>query len=377
MKIEWIFIVFAVLGALDKMLGNRFRLGDKFDNGIMTAGPLLISMSGMIVLAPVLSQGLREVFQPVLSLLHMDMSVLSAFFPVDAGGASMAYELSDNEAVRGYNGIVVSSMFGATFSMVIPLALQMVKKHYHEDVLIGFLCGFATIPGGCIVAGLMLGIPIGEILLNTLIIILFSLVICLGLWKCPRLTQKLFGIIGAILTVVVTLGLVAGIFQQLLGITLIPGIAPISESFAIVGNIAMILAGVFPLLVIISRIFGRAFNRLGVSLGVDYTSVLGLFTTMANSIPVFSMSEKMNRKGRIINMAFGVSAANVFGDHLAFVLAFDRKFALPMIVGKLISGVLAVVVATIVYKRSFAHSEEQEAEMSANSYVPLDNFLSE
>ncbi|MBQ2696487.1 MAG: ethanolamine utilization protein EutH [Clostridia bacterium] len=361
MKLEIIFVIFAIVGALDKIIGNRFKLGEEFDKGIMTAGPLIISMSGMIVLAPVLAQGLKAVFQPALSALHMDMSVLSAFFAVDAGGASMAYELSSDTAMRGYNGIVIASMFGATLCPVIPMALQMVKKTYHEDVLIGLLCGFATIPIGCLVSGLMLGIPLGVLLLDTLLIIIISGIICLGLWKCPTLSQKVFGIIGAVLTIFVTVGLAVGIVHQLLGIELIPGIAPVSESFTIIGNIAIILAGVFPLLSIISRIFNKVFLWLGKVMKLDNTSVLGLVTNLANSIPVFSMLENMNKKGRIMNMAFSVSAAYAFGDHLAFVLSFDRAFAMPMVLGKLLSGVLAAVLAAIVYKRSFGAKEETQA----------------
>ncbi len=360
MKLELIFVVFALIGALDKITGNHFKLGDEFDKGIMTAGPLIISMSGMIVMAPVLATALKAVFQPVLSLLHMDMSVLSAFFAVDAGGASMAYALSDNEAMRGYNGIVVASMFGATLCPVIPLALQMIKKEYHGDVLIGLLCGFATIPVGCLAAGIMLGIPLGNLLLNTLLILIVSALICLGLWKYPVASQKIFAFIGAILTIFVTVGLVVGICQLLLGVELIPGIAPLESSFTIIGNIAMILAGVFPLLGIISRVFNKLFLWLGKALKLDNTSVLGLVTTLANSIPVFSMVENMNKKGRIMNMAFGVSAAYAFGDHLAFVLSFDRAFALPMVVGKLLSGVFAVMLAGAVYERSYAEKNKSE-----------------
>ena len=45
-----------------------------------------------------------------------------------------------------------------------------------------------------------------------------------------------------------------------------------------------------------------------------------------------------------------MSAAFVFGGHLAFTAAFDNSYVLPMIVGKLISGVCAVALALVVYK---------------------------
>ena len=49
-------------------------------------------------------------------------------------------------------------------------------------------------------------------------------------------------------------------------------------------------------------------------------------------------------------MAFVVSAAFVFGDHLAFTLSFSEAYVPAMVVGKLISGVAAVVVAGIMCK---------------------------
>ena len=56
MKLEYIFALFAVVGALDKIFGNRLKLGDEFEKGIMTIGILVMSMSGTMVLAPVLAQ---------------------------------------------------------------------------------------------------------------------------------------------------------------------------------------------------------------------------------------------------------------------------------------------------------------------------------
>ena len=59
----------------------------------------------------------------------------------------------------------------------------------------------------------------------------------------------------------------------------------------------------------------------------------------------------------MLNSAFAVSASFVFGSHLAFTMAFDPSYALPMIVGKLISGVCAVALTFLIYK-----DEKQSAE---------------
>ena len=50
-------------------------------------------------------------------------------------------------------------------------------------------------------------------------------------------------------------------------------------------------------------------------------------------------------------MAFAVSGAVVFGDHLAFTAGSDPQGIIPLIVGKLCAGICAVAVAMLVTKR--------------------------
>ena len=58
-----------------------------------------------------------------------------------------------------------------------------------------------------------------------------------------------------------------------------------------------------------------------------------------------------------MNMAFVVSAGFVFGDHLAFALSFDNAFALPMVVGKLVGGITALILANIILKKGTNENE--------------------
>lgn len=361
MKLELIFGFFALLGAMDMLAGNRFRLGAAFEKGIMTTGPLILSMAGMIVLSPVLAQGISRVLGPVCAALGMDLSVLAGFFPVDAGGATMAYALSDNAPLRAYNGILVASMLGATICPVIPLALQTVPKKFHDDVLTGLLCGIATIPVGCILPGLFLGAEIGPLLLSSLPMLVISGAICFGLWKNPTLVSRLLGWVGKLLMAFVTVGILIGMLELFAGVKAFPQIALLSEAFTIIGNIAVLLAGVFPLLEILSRLLKKPIDALGRKMRISGTSVLGLVTTLANSIPVFSLLEQMDKRGRILNMAFAVSAGYAFGDHLAFVLSYDRAYALPMVAGKVIAGLAALGVALLVSQRQTAVAATPEA----------------
>ena len=157
----------------------------------------------------------------------------------------------------------------------------------------------------------------------------------------------------------VTVGLVGGIFESLTGKVLIPGMTNILEGFEIVANIGIILAGVFPLIFVISKVLGKVFRKLGNILKINDVSVMGFISSLANSIPTFEMAEKMDKKGIIMNMAFAVSGSFVFGDHLAFTMAFDKSFVGAMIAGKLISAITATVVAAFIYKLNYEKKTEK------------------
>ena len=53
--IMWIMAVGAVLGGVDRIAGNRFGLGKRFEEGFTLLGPTALSMSGIICLTPLLS----------------------------------------------------------------------------------------------------------------------------------------------------------------------------------------------------------------------------------------------------------------------------------------------------------------------------------
>jgi ethanolamine transporter len=86
---------FALLGAADRILGNRFGLGKEFEEGILAMGPLALAMLGIISLAPVLADLLRPVVVPVFSLLGADPAMFAGtLLACDMGAGSLALELT-------------------------------------------------------------------------------------------------------------------------------------------------------------------------------------------------------------------------------------------------------------------------------------------
>ena len=59
------------------------------------------------------------------------------------------------------------------------------------------------------------------------------------------------------------------------------------------------------------------------------------------------MVKNMDYRGKVVNMAFAVSAAFVFGDHMGYTAGFAPEMLPAVIVGKLVAGVSAVCVALL------------------------------
>jgi len=162
---------------------------------------------------------------------------------------------------------------------------------------------------------------------------------------------KGFSVFGKLVIALITVGLAAAIVEALTGFALIPGMAPIEEGFLTVGAIAIVLAGAFPLVYAITKVLRKPLLKLGGLLGINDTAAAGLIASLANSIATFGMVKDMDRRGKVVNVAFAVSAAFVFGDHLGFTAGFAPEMLPAVILGKLAGGISAVVVALFLTRK--------------------------
>ena len=350
--IIYLMVLFMVLGAIDRIIGNKFGLGEKFEEGIMAMGSLALAMIGIICLAPVLADLLRPVVVPVYAFFGADPAMFAGtILANDMGGAPLAMELAQSEEAGRFGGLIVGSMLGPTVVFTIPVALGIIEENDRPALARGVLAGVVTIPIGAFVGGLAAGFDLMLVVRNLIPIVLIALLIALGLWKIPEGMVKGFTVFGKAVVVVITVGLAAAIVEELTGLVLIPGLAPLADGFATVGGIAIVLAGAFPLVLVITRVFRAPLMRLGRLLGMNDVAAAGMVATLANNIPMFGMLKDMDERGKVLNVAFAVSAAFVFGDHLGFTAGFDSTMIFPMIVGKLVGGITAVGVAMLLTRK--------------------------
>ncbi|GAB2472475.1 ethanolamine utilization protein EutH [Xylanimonas ulmi] len=375
--IVWILMICMVLGGLDRAFGSRFGLGQQFEEGFNAMGPLALAMVGVMSLSPVLAKVLDPVITPIYSLVGADPAMFAGtLLACDMGGWPLAMEMAPGvdgvpSMAAQLSGLILGSMMGPTIVFSIPVALSIIDKKDRGYLAKGILAGMVTIPLGVLVGGLVAGFPLSMVLPNLVPIIVVAILIALGLWFIPNKMTRGFEVFGKGLVGLISIGLVVGVFEELTGTAIMPAgweLIPPSEGIAVVGSIAMMLLGAFPAVHLIIRFASKPLTKAGTLIGVNDTAAGGLIATLANNIPMFQIMKDMDPRGKVVNAAFAVSAAFAFGDHLGFVAGASRDLIFPVIAGKLVAGITAIVVALLIFGRSMpAYSDEVSSDLPAGA----------
>lgn len=346
-----IVLIFSALGALDYLFGNKLGLGAEFEKAFTLFKAMVLSMVGILAVAPALAQWLTPVFDGFYNLFGLDPSIIPAsLFANDMGGMTIAQAICKTESVGNYNAFVISAMMGVVISFTIPVGISMVKPEQHKDLFFGYLCGILVVPVGGFVAGLMCGLTPLQTILNLLPLMVLSAIIAAGLLLAPKLSIRIFSVFGKFMRALGIIGMVFAIFTFLTDIQIHPLFAPLESSAMICVNACITLSGMLPLMAIVTKLLRKPAQRLGSKMGINDVATVSFLASSVSVTTIFGSMEKMNRKGVVLNAAFSVSASFVFGSHLAFTMAVNRDYLAPMMVGKLLSGVCAVVVAMLLYK---------------------------
>lgn len=379
---------FMLLGAVDKAMGNKRGYGAAFDEGFQAMGPLAIAMVGVIAAAPVLSMVLRPIVGPIYEMLGSSPAVFATtLFLADAGGYSLAVELAgENLAMGQFAGLVIGCTMGCILLFDIPVALGLLRKKDRPILACGILVGTITAPVGCLVGGVVMTLtteytmPLSVMLCSLLPVILVAAALAAGLWFRPVALMNGFAKFGAFVTGMIAIFVAIAVLQEKTGLRLplfhpmvdegADGISPLANSVTILGDIAFILLGAFPMVEWIKRHFGGKLARLGGKLGLNETASAGIVATLANNIPTFQMVRDMNPKGKLMNIAFASCAAFMFGDHLGFVAGVNANMILPMIAGKLACGISALFLANLLAPQLLRKAEAASQQAEDDEQTP-------
>ena len=375
-----IMMIFMLVGAIDKIRGNKLGYGEKFEDGFNAMGGLAMSMAGVVAAAPVLSMLLGPILKPIYGIFGASPAMFATtLLACDMGGYPLAIQLaSDNVAIGNFAGLILGTMMGPTIVFTIPVALGIIKKEDRSYLGAGVLAGMITIPIGCIVGGLMMNtlapeyhLGIVTILQNLIPVIIIAALIVIGLWVAPGPMIKGFNVFGTGVTIVITALTAIAVFEQITGIMFpifyimvenpADGSRGLDSGLLTCGLIAIVLIGAFPMVEWITRTFGKPLQKIGAALGMNEQASAGMVANLANNIAMFNIMGEMNPKGKLLNVAFSVSAAFVFGDHLGFTAGNNPDMIFPVIVGKLVAGVTAIIVANLLSSKLLAKIDAANA----------------
>lgn len=406
--IMMIMMTFMVIAALDRILnqfggaeevlgkiglgalGRGFAgAGAQFEEGFMAMGALGLAMVGVIALAPVLAQVLGPVVIPIYKALGASPAMFATtLLANDMGGFFLAKELATTNGVVDnaswlYAGLVLGAMMGPTIVFSIPVAIGIIGKEDRRFLAMGVLAGIVTIPLGCIAGGIVAmhsgivvgGQPVefslGMILTNLIPVLICSLLVALGLWLIPEKMIHGFQVFAKILVSLITLGLALAVLKAVLAFEIVPGMDPIfmvagdkpgevMRAIEVIGYIACVLLGAYPMVFLLTRWFEKPLMAIGSLLKINNNAAAGMVATLANNIPMFGMMGKMDDRGKVLNVAFAVSAAFTFGDHLGFTAANMPGMIFAVIVGKLVGGLTALGVAMLIAPKASTPITTQE-----------------
>ena len=396
--IVWIIMICAVIGAIAAIRDSEVGLGKEFMNGLHTVGHIFVPAAGIMASIPYLTMFIDKVISPVFNAIGADPAIAATtILASDMGGYQLA-----NALQQSYEGLVmaliVGFMSGATIVFSIPMGLAMLDKRDHKYMALGIMAGVLSIPIGAFISSILIAffntnvrnvinttsdpthaftIAVTQILINLLPLFVFVILIAVGLKFLPDIMIKAFMIFGRLMDAGIKLVLVfsiveifTGVFSSLFGAWgFDPIMADEADQFRALetaGYIGIMLAGAFPMVYLIRKYFSTPLEAMGGKIGLSAVGSAGLLATIANILAMFPLVRDMPPKDKVINIAFGVCAAFLLGDHLSFTANFQPTIILPVIIGKLLAGIIAIYFA---YKLSVPTAVRLEAQDRANGII--------
>lgn len=389
----------AAIGAVASIRDPDNGLGKEFLEGLHSIGHIFIPVAGIMAAIPLLSQFVGSVFGPVLNYVGADPAIAAtSLIAVDMGGYQLAHHLAESRE-SWIMSMMVGYMAGATIVFSIPVGLAMVDKKDHKYLALGVLSGILSVPVGVLISsviivltdpfvraspttqgasGIQLNLEFATVGLNLVPLIAFVGMIAIGLRLFPNAMIRGFMVFGRLLDAAIKL-ILAGciieyfteVFSNTVGWHFDPIIADEQDRFRaleVAGYIGIMLAGAFPMVFLIRKYLEKPVNRLGEMAGLEGAGAAGILASLANILAMFRLVREMRPQDKVINIAFAVCAAFLFGDHLSFTANFQPNLIPAVMIGKLAGGIFAVLLA---YRLSVPQALELARQDSLQDAVVL------
>lgn len=337
----------ALLGGIDRIIGNKFGFGEKFEEGFRLVGKLALSMCGIICLAPVLADLLSGVITPIFSFFGVDPAMFGSILSIDMGGFPLASELAVDGLIGDYAGIVVASIFGCTLVFTIPVGLGATPETEKSAFEKGLSYGIVIMPIALLTGGLIGGLGLKNTIWQCMPIFMISALLLLFMVKWMNLLLKGFGVFSKLIEIISTVGLVLGAVEYMMKVTILPGMTPLKDAMGVSCGIGIVMLGSLPLAELIQRIMKRPFAWFGEKTGLNGASTTGLILGIVSGSACLVMAKDMDHRGIIVNAAALVCGCSCLAAHLGYTVDAAERMVGALLAAKLLGALLGAVTALI------------------------------
>jgi len=377
---QWVInivMIFAAWGAIAAIRNDSEGIGLEFMEGIRTIGILFLPVGAVLAAAPVLARIISHLVAPVFAAFGADPAMAATtLISVDMGGYQMADAMAASREtwiIASFNGFLL----GPQIVFTIPVALAMLPKRDHRYLALGMMAGLITIPIALFVGlGLIVltdpmirpavatGIAAtqqlemnwNQIVRNLLPLVLIVSLIVAGLRFLPNLMVRMFMIFGRCTDAAIKLVFGACVVEYFTGgfgrvfgrwpfDPLMADNANSIRGLEMAGYVGIMLAGAFPMVYALRTYCARPIAIIGCATGFSALGTSGLIATTANPLTLFRLIPEMDAKNKVMTIAYAVCGSWVLGDSLAFIANFQPTLLVPLMVGKLVGAICAILVA--------------------------------
>ncbi len=348
-----IMLVFALIGFIDKLFNLKWGLSETFDRGFLTMGSLSISIVGIYCVGLTFMSNNIEFFKSINDYLFFDSSILigSVLCP-DMGGYPIVSQISQDASMILFSGILLTSLLGQTITFQLPIFLAFVKDQEISTMMRGFIVGIVVVPVGLLLCYPMIELPLNSFIINLLPIVILCIVIAIMVIKIPQITIKILSTIANaikalsyILFLIVIVGLYIPELQYV-------ETSLVEECCLMILKMIVIISGSMILSDLILKYGSAYIQKIADKLKVNKESIIGFVLNCASSLAMLPLYSKMDKKGKLLNAAFSVSGAYLFGGQLAFVSNVANDSIMTYVFAKLLCGILSVILMSFIYERT-------------------------
>jgi ethanolamine transporter len=301
--------------------------------------------------APSIGAFLGPALTPFFTAIGSDPSVAACMvLGVDSGGLPLALALAKTHEAAMLSGLGLGGSFGCIMTFALPISLSICSEESRPDVARGLVAGIIAAPFSLFTVAAVMGYGFGDVLRLGLPAFAVAAILALLLTFCRDAAVRGCLLVGRLMMAAFVVLLASAAIEHWFSVTLIPGMAPIGRQLEIVGEIGVMLSGAFPMVKFAERHFGGAIRGLARLLRIDSTASLGMIVSIANPLPMYVTLNRMTPEGRVVCSAFSGPVLCLLGDHLGFITAAYPAGTIPMLAGKILSAVLALMIALLLVR---------------------------